>query len=111
MPATTDTTSRTGHRAYLRSRPSHRSAAAAAPEGPGFLSPPGPPAEGGCAAVARSSSPVRTLTSAGWWPQAVIYRICPHRYGDLRGVISRIPYLAALGIDAVCLSPFQARVG
>ena len=55
--------------------------------------------------------PARTLTSAGWWRQAVVYQICPHRYGDLRGVTSRIPYLASLGIDAVCLSPFQARVG
>jgi alpha-glucosidase len=43
--------------------------------------------------------------------QAVVYQVCPHRYGDLRGVTSRIPYLASLGIDAVCLSPFQARVG
>ena len=27
--------------------------------------------------------------------------------GDLRGVIARIPYLAALGIDAIWLSPFD----
>ena len=59
----------------------------------------------------RSTSPARILTSAGWWRQAVVYQICPHRYGDLRGVTSRIPYLASLSIDAVCLSPFQARVG
>ncbi len=26
--------------------------------------------------------------------------------GDLRGVISRVPYLAELGVDAVWLSPF-----
>jgi glycosidase len=63
--------------------------------------------------VARTTSPVQipVATSAEWWRQAVVYQICPHRYGDLPGVTSRIPYLASLGIDAVCLSPFQARVG
>ena len=55
--------------------------------------------------------PARTLTSARWWRQAVVYQICPYRYGDLGGVTSRIPYLATLGIDAVCLSTFQARDG
>jgi glycosidase len=46
----------------------------------------------------------------------VVYQICPRRFagshadgaGDLRGVISRIPYLASLGIDAVWLSPFDS---
>jgi alpha-glucosidase len=49
-----------------------------------------------------------------WWRQAVVYQIYPRSFadadgnglGDLRGVISRIPYLASLGIDAVWLSPF-----
>ena len=49
-----------------------------------------------------------------WWRQAVVYQIYPRSFadsdgnglGDLRGIISRIPYLAALGIDAVWLSPF-----
>jgi len=43
-----------------------------------------------------------------------VYQIYPRSFadsdgdgiGDLRGIISRIPYLAALGIDAVWLSPF-----
>ena len=51
---------------------------------------------------------------ASWWRQAVVYQIYPRSFadsdgnglGDLRGIISRIPYLAALGIDAVWLSPF-----
>ena len=30
-----------------------------------------------------------------------------HGAGTLRGVTARIPYLAALGIDAVWLSPFD----
>ena len=49
-----------------------------------------------------------------WWRQAVVYQIYPRSFadsdgnglGDLRGIISRIPYLAELGIDAVWLSPF-----
>jgi alpha-glucosidase len=52
--------------------------------------------------------------SAEWWRQAVVYEIYPRSFadsdgdglGDLRGISSRVPYLAALGIDAVWLSPF-----
>jgi len=59
-------------------------------------------------------SPGPAPTGAGWWWQAVVYQIYPRSFadsnadglGDLRGVISRIPYLASLGIDAVWLSPF-----
>ncbi|MFQ6171578.1 glycoside hydrolase family 13 protein [Oryzobacter sp. R7] len=51
---------------------------------------------------------------APWWPEAVVYQIYPRSFadangdgvGDLRGVTDRVPYLAALGIDAVWLSPF-----
>jgi glycosidase len=50
--------------------------------------------------------------SAEWWRQAVVYQVRPPGpavrdaagLGDVRAVISRIPYLAALGIDAVWLS-------
>ena len=49
-----------------------------------------------------------------WWRQAVVYQIYPRSFadangdgiGDLRGIISRVPYLRQLGIDAVWLSPF-----
>ncbi|SDT24472.1 glycoside hydrolase family 13 protein [Microlunatus soli] len=49
-----------------------------------------------------------------WWRQAVVYQIYPRSFadangdgiGDLSGIISRIDYLAALGVDAVWLSPF-----
>jgi alpha-glucosidase len=52
--------------------------------------------------------------SAEWWRQAVVYEIYPRSFadsdgdglGDLRGIVSRVPYLASLGIDAVWLSPF-----
>ena len=49
-----------------------------------------------------------------WWKDAVVYQIYPRSFadsdgngiGDLAGIISRVPYLAALGVDAVWLSPF-----
>jgi alpha-glucosidase len=49
-----------------------------------------------------------------WWRQASVYQIYPRSFadangdgiGDLQGIISRIPYLERLGIDAVWLSPF-----
>ena len=49
-----------------------------------------------------------------WWRQAVVYQIYPRSFadengdgiGDLAGVTSRVSYLAALGVDAVWLSPF-----
>ncbi|OCF45125.1 alpha-glucosidase [Kwoniella heveanensis CBS 569] len=51
---------------------------------------------------------------ADWWRQAVIYQIYPRSFadanndglGDLKGVTSRVDYLASLGVDAVWLSPF-----
>jgi len=51
---------------------------------------------------------------ADWWHQAVVYQIYPRSFadgnadgiGDLKGIISRVDYLAGLGIDAVWMSPF-----
>ena len=48
-----------------------------------------------------------------WWQKAVIYQIYPRSFqdtnqdgiGDLPGIISRLDYLAKLGIDAIWLSP------
>ncbi|MFT4044545.1 MAG: glycoside hydrolase family 13 protein [Gordonia sp. (in: high G+C Gram-positive bacteria)] len=53
-------------------------------------------------------------TDADWWRHAVVYQIYPRSFadgngdgiGDLAGIISRVDYLAALGVDAVWLSPF-----
>ncbi|MDR0959720.1 MAG: glycoside hydrolase family 13 protein [Propionibacteriaceae bacterium] len=55
-----------------------------------------------------------TDNHADWWRDAVVYQIYPRSFadsngdgiGDLRGIISRVPYLAELGVDAVWLSPF-----
>lgn len=49
-----------------------------------------------------------------WWRGAVIYQIYPRSFqdhsgngvGDLVGVIERLEYIAALGVDAIWLSPF-----
>ncbi|MFP5334862.1 MAG: glycoside hydrolase family 13 protein [Actinomycetes bacterium] len=48
-----------------------------------------------------------------WWKSAVVYQIYPRSFadasgdgiGDLDGVIARLDYLAALGVDVVWLSP------
>lgn len=50
-----------------------------------------------------------------WWRSAVIYQIYPRSFadsngdgmGDLPGITSRLNSLAALGIDAIWLSPFM----
>jgi hypothetical protein len=71
-----------------------------------------------------ATPPVRPLwapdpaaISAGWWQQPVVYQVNPPSFATgvsgaggvsmLRAVSSRIGYLAALGIDAVWLSPFD----
>lgn len=49
-----------------------------------------------------------------WWRHAAVYQIYPRSFadsdangiGDLAGIIEKVPYLSALGIDAVWLSPF-----
>ncbi|RSX53402.1 alpha-amylase [Bifidobacterium dolichotidis] len=49
-----------------------------------------------------------------WWKQAVVYQVYPRSFkdmngdglGDIAGVTDRMPYLQALGIDAIWLSPF-----
>ncbi|MFI7135088.1 glycoside hydrolase family 13 protein [Nonomuraea sp. NPDC050153] len=53
-------------------------------------------------------------TASDWWRDAVIYQIYVRSFadgngdgiGDLLGVRSRLRYLAALGVDALWLSPF-----
>ena len=50
-----------------------------------------------------------------WWRSAVIYQVYPRSFadsngdgmGDLPGITSRLDSLAALGIDAIWLSPFM----
>ena len=54
------------------------------------------------------------VAPAGWWRHAVIYQVYPRSFadgngdgiGDLAGVRSRLPYLAALGVDAIWFTPW-----
>ncbi|WP_314172559.1 glycoside hydrolase family 13 protein [Streptomyces winkii] len=71
----------------------------------------------GHAGTAVAPDPAGPRTDrTGWWRDAVIYQVYPRSFadgdgdgmGDLPGVRSRLPYLAALGVDAVWLSPFYA---
>ncbi|MHC6628576.1 glycoside hydrolase family 13 protein [Streptomyces globosus] len=61
-----------------------------------------------------ASASSKTTESVGWWRDAVIYQVYVRSFadsdgdgvGDLRGVRSRLPHLARLGVDAVWLTPF-----
>jgi len=52
--------------------------------------------------------------TAEWWRRAVVYQIYPRSFldtdgdgvGDLKGVDAKLDYIAALGVDAIWLSPF-----
>ena len=49
-----------------------------------------------------------------WWRGASIYQIYPRSFmdsngdgiGDLPGITARLDYVAALGVDAIWISPF-----
>ena len=49
-----------------------------------------------------------------WWRDAVIYQVYPRSFsdsnadgiGDIPGILSRVDYLANLGVDAIWISPF-----
>ncbi|MFT4258304.1 glycoside hydrolase family 13 protein [Microbacterium sp.] len=63
--------------------------------------------------MATSVDPT-TSEAPAWWRQAAVYQIYPRSFadangdglGDIPGILSRVDYLADLGIDAVWLSPF-----
>jgi len=68
--------------------------------------------------VSTTFSPVFAMpeTGSAWWRNAVIYQVYPRSFadgngdgtGDLAGVRSRLPYLAALGVDAIWFTPWYA---
>ena len=65
-------------------------------------------------ATAAPRTDAMLLEDPNWWRQASVYQIYPRSFadsngdgiGDLNGITAKVPYLKALGIDAVWLSPF-----
>jgi alpha-glucosidase len=66
--------------------------------------------------IGASNAPIRSNSGdipTVWWETAVIYQVYVRSFadsnddgiGDLAGIRSRLPYLAALGIDAIWLTP------
>jgi len=57
---------------------------------------------------------IETVDMKLWWRDGVIYQVYPRSFqdsgadgvGDLRGILARLDYLVALGVDAVWVSPF-----
>ncbi len=53
-------------------------------------------------------------SNLGWWTDAVVYQIYPRSFcdgngdgvGDVPGMVSKLDYLAELGVDAVWVSPW-----
>lgn len=53
------------------------------------------------------------FSTPSWWKSTTIYQIWPASYkdsngsgvGDLRGIISTLPYLHSLGVETIWLSP------
>ncbi|GLS43662.1 alpha-amylase family glycosyl hydrolase [Methylobacterium brachythecii] len=54
------------------------------------------------------------MSDTVWWKSGTVYQIYPRSFqdsdgngvGDLRGIASRLDYLAWLGVDAIWISPF-----
>lgn len=54
------------------------------------------------------------MTTIPWWRGAVIYQVYPRSLmdtnddgiGDIPGIISKLDYIASLGVDAIWVSPF-----
>ncbi len=65
-------------------------------------------------ALATSEPTSAPAVDKDWWRGAVIYQIYPRSFqdsngdgiGDMRGIASRLPYVASLGVDAIWISPF-----
>jgi alpha-glucosidase len=63
---------------------------------------------------AAELAPVKSTAGADWWRGGVIYQIYPRSFqdsngdgiGDLKGITSRLDYIASLGVDAIWISPF-----
>ncbi|MEG8034130.1 glycoside hydrolase family 13 protein [Sphingomonas sp. LR61] len=62
----------------------------------------------------RTPASTPRTSNPDWWRDAVVYQVYPRSFadsnadglGDVAGITNRVPYLAALGVDALWLSPF-----
>jgi alpha-glucosidase len=70
-----------------------------------------------CAQVQAASPltvPYNETEPPRWWRRGVVYQVYPRSFadasgdgtGDIRGIQSRLPYLKALGIDAIWICPW-----
>ncbi len=61
-----------------------------------------------------SRTPQTAMADRDWWRHAVVYQVYPRSFadsdgdgmGDIPGIVSRLDYLADLGVDAIWISPF-----
>ncbi len=66
------------------------------------------------AMAGKTASAADLARAPHWWRGAVIYQIYPRSFadsngdgiGDLRGICSKLDYVAGLGVDAIWISPF-----
>jgi alpha-glucosidase len=57
---------------------------------------------------------IAAQAATDWWRGALIYQVYPRSFqdsnhdgvGDLPGIVSRLDYIASLGVDAIWISPF-----
>jgi oligo-1,6-glucosidase len=64
-------------------------------------------------AMSALSMGSKTKSRASWWTEAIVYQIYPASFfdsngdglGDLPGILSKIDYIASLGVTAIWLSP------
>ena len=76
--------------------------------------PPSPAPDPKTSSAPRHVATPSPFPDPNWWRQAAVYQIYPRSFadsngdgiGDLPGITSKVPYLSALGVDAVWLSPF-----